>query len=118
MQATVPAATRVKNLTAGLAPIRARHCPRPRGTEGQKFLQRLHDRAPGHPDHGGLQELVKLGREHTLYEQNVVWPAFPAGVSREDRDEIGDKHWRAREYVGIPLLRRTSRCRRPMGAKR
>jgi hypothetical protein len=61
------------------APIRARHCPRPRRRDGQKFLQRLHDRAPGHPDHGGPAGMVKLGREHALYEQNVVWPAFPAG---------------------------------------
>jgi hemerythrin-like domain-containing protein len=60
--------------------------------EGKKLLQRLHDGAPGDPDyHDALQEFVKVGREHIMYEQDVVWPAFEAAVSREDREKIGDK---------------------------
>jgi hemerythrin-like domain-containing protein len=57
--------------------------------EGKKVLQRLHDGAPDY--HAALQEFVKLGREHIRYEQEMVWPAFEAAVSREDREKIGDK---------------------------
>lgn len=59
---------------------------------GKELLQRLEDGKPGEEDyHQALQEFVKLGREHILYEQEVVWPKFEAAVSREDREKLGDK---------------------------
>jgi hemerythrin-like domain-containing protein len=60
--------------------------------DGNRLLQRLHDGKPGDPDyHDALQEFVKVGREHIMYEQEVVWPAFEAAASREDREKIADK---------------------------
>lgn len=59
---------------------------------GKKLLQRLEDGKPGESDyHDALQEFVKAGREHILYEQDVVWPVFEAAVSREEREKIGAK---------------------------
>jgi hemerythrin-like domain-containing protein len=59
---------------------------------GKKLLQRLEDGEPGDPDyHDALQEFVKAGREHIMYEQGVVWPEFEAAVSREDLEKIGEK---------------------------
>lgn len=59
---------------------------------GKKLLQRLEDGEPGEADyHDALQEFVKAGREHIMYEQDVVWPAFEAAVSREEREKIGEK---------------------------
>jgi hemerythrin-like domain-containing protein len=60
--------------------------------EGKKLLQRLEDGRPGDPDYQlALQEFVKAGREHIVYEQDVVWPAFEAAVSREDLEKLGEK---------------------------
>ncbi len=60
--------------------------------EGKKLLQRLENGKPGEDDyHNALQEFVKVGREHILYEQDVVWPVFEAAVSREEREKIGEK---------------------------
>lgn len=57
---------------------------------GKKLLQTLEDKEPGDPEyHDALAEFVKVGREHILYEQDVVWPAFEAAVSREEREKIG-----------------------------
>jgi hemerythrin-like domain-containing protein len=59
---------------------------------GKKLLQRLEDGRPGDTDyHDALQEFVKVGREHILYEQDVVWPVFEAAVSKEEREKIGEK---------------------------
>jgi hemerythrin-like domain-containing protein len=60
--------------------------------EGKKLLQRLEDGTPGDPDYQqALKEFVKAGREHIAYEQNVVWPAFEAVISREDSVKLGEK---------------------------
>jgi hemerythrin-like domain-containing protein len=60
--------------------------------EGKKLLQRLEDGMPGDPDyHEALKEFVKAGREHIAYEQDVVWPAFEAAISREDSLKLGEK---------------------------
>ncbi|KUI06133.1 hemerythrin domain-containing protein [Mycobacterium sp. IS-3022] len=59
---------------------------------GKHLLQTLEDNEPGDPEyHDALAEFVKVGREHILYEQDVVWPAFEAAVSREEREKIGEK---------------------------
>lgn len=59
---------------------------------GKKLLQRLEDGRPGEADYqDALAEFVKLGREHILYEQDVVWPVFESAVSREEREKIGQK---------------------------
>ena len=59
---------------------------------GKKLLQRLEDGKPGEADyHDALQEFVKLGREHILYEQEVVWPVFEAAVGRDEQEKIGEK---------------------------
>jgi len=59
---------------------------------GKKLLQRLEDGKPGDADyHDALQEFVKLGREHILYEQEVVWPVFEAAVEQAEREKIGEK---------------------------
>ncbi|BBY81562.1 hemerythrin domain-containing protein [Mycolicibacterium pulveris] len=59
---------------------------------GKELLQRLEDGNPGEADyHDALQEFVKIGREHILFEQEVVWPKFEAAVSRKDREKLGDK---------------------------
>ncbi|MGE2690143.1 hemerythrin domain-containing protein [Mycolicibacterium pulveris] len=59
---------------------------------GKELLQRLEDGKPGEADyHEALQEFVKIGREHILYEQEVVWPKFEAAVSPQDREKLGDK---------------------------
>jgi len=59
---------------------------------GKKLLQRLEDGKPGEADyHDALQEFVKLGREHILYEQEVVWPVFEAAVGRDEREKIGQQ---------------------------
>ncbi|WP_192724507.1 hemerythrin domain-containing protein [Mycobacterium sp. OAS707] len=60
--------------------------------EGKKLLQRLEDGKPGEPDYQqALQDFVKAAREHIRYEQDVVWPAFEAAVSRQERDKLGEK---------------------------
>jgi hemerythrin-like domain-containing protein len=60
--------------------------------EGKKLLQRLEDGMPGDPDYQeALKEFVKAGREHIAYEQDVVWPAFEAAISREDSLKLGEK---------------------------
>jgi hemerythrin-like domain-containing protein len=60
--------------------------------EGKKLLQRLENGEPGDPDYQqALQEFVKAGREHIMYEQDVVWPKFEAAVSRDDLDKLGEK---------------------------
>jgi hemerythrin-like domain-containing protein len=60
--------------------------------EGKKLLQRLEDGNPGDPDYQqALQEFVKAGREHIMYEQDVVWPRFEAAVSRQEREKLGEK---------------------------
>jgi hemerythrin-like domain-containing protein len=60
--------------------------------EGKKLLQRLEDGNPGDPDYQqALQEFVKAGREHIMYEQDVVWPRFEAAVSRDEREKLGEK---------------------------
>jgi hemerythrin-like domain-containing protein len=60
--------------------------------EGKKLLQRLEDGEPGDPDYQqALQEFVKAGREHIMYEQDVVWPKFEATVSREELEKLGEK---------------------------
>jgi hemerythrin-like domain-containing protein len=60
--------------------------------EGKKLLQRLEDGAPGEPEYQqALQEFVKAGREHIMYEQNVVWPRFEAAVSREELEKLGER---------------------------
>lgn len=60
--------------------------------EGKKLLQRLEDGQPGDPDyHDALQEFVKVGREHIMYEQDVVWPKFEAAVSTQELEKLGEK---------------------------
>ena len=60
--------------------------------EGKKLLQRLENRTPGDPEyHRALQKFVKAGRDHIMYEQDVVWPVFEAAVSREEREKLGEK---------------------------
>jgi hemerythrin-like domain-containing protein len=60
--------------------------------EGKKLLQALEDGKPGDPEYQqALQDFVKAGREHIKYEQDVVWPAFEAAVSREHREKLGEK---------------------------
>ena len=60
--------------------------------EGKTLLQRLEDGEPGDPDYQqALQEFVRAGREHIMFEQDVVWPAFEAAVSREDLEKLGEK---------------------------
>ena len=60
--------------------------------EGKKLLQRLEDGTPGDPDYQeALTEFVKAGREHIAYEQEVVWPAFEAAISREDLVKMGER---------------------------
>jgi hemerythrin-like domain-containing protein len=68
--------------------------------EGKKLLQRLEDGKPGDPDYQeALQEFVKAGREHIVYEQDVVWPAFEAAVSREDLEQLGEKLEQAKKIA-------------------
>ncbi|MDT7569826.1 MAG: hypothetical protein QOG76_8450, partial [Pseudonocardiales bacterium] len=46
---------------------------------GKKLLQRLEEGQPGNPDyHDALREFVKAGREHIMFEQDVVWPRVAA----------------------------------------
>lgn len=60
--------------------------------EGKRLLQRLEDGVPGDPDYQeALKEFVKAGRDHIAYEQEVVWPAFEAAISREDLVKMGEK---------------------------
>lgn len=60
--------------------------------QGKRLLQQLLDGKPGEPQYQqALQEFVKAGREHIRYEQDVVWPAFEAAVSRAEREKIGAK---------------------------
>jgi hemerythrin-like domain-containing protein len=60
--------------------------------EGKKLLQRLEDGIPGDPDYQeALKAFVKAGRDHIAYEQEVVWPAFEAAISREDLVKMGEK---------------------------
>lgn len=59
---------------------------------GKRLLQTLEDKEPGDPEyHEALAEFVKAGREHILYEQDVVWPVFEAAVSLQEREKIGEK---------------------------
>lgn len=59
---------------------------------GKRLLQRLEDGKPGEPDyHEALAEFIKMGREHIMYEQDVVWPKFEAAVSREELEALGEK---------------------------
>jgi hemerythrin-like domain-containing protein len=59
---------------------------------GKKLLQKLEEGEPGDPEyHDALAEFVKVGREHIMYEQDVVWPAFEASVNRDDRAKLGEK---------------------------
>jgi hemerythrin-like domain-containing protein len=59
---------------------------------GKRLLQTLEDSEPGEPEyHDALVEFVKVGREHIMYEQDVVWPAFETAVGHEDREKIGAK---------------------------
>src|SRR5215211_8850561 len=60
--------------------------------EGKKLLQRLEDGEPGDSDYQqALQEFVKAGREHILYEQDVVWPKFEAAVSSQELEKLGER---------------------------
>jgi hemerythrin-like domain-containing protein len=60
--------------------------------EGKKLLQRLEDGIPGDPEYQeALKAFVKAGRDHIAYEQEVVWPAFEAAVSREESVKLGEK---------------------------
>jgi hemerythrin-like domain-containing protein len=66
--------------------------------EGKKLLARLEDGKPGDPDyHDALQQFVKAGREHIMFEQNEVWPRFKAAVSREDLESLGEKLEKAKK---------------------
>jgi hemerythrin-like domain-containing protein len=68
--------------------------------EGKKLLQRLNDGEPGDPDYQqALQEFVKAGREHIMYEQEVVWPRFEAAVGREELEELGEKLEQAKKVA-------------------
>jgi hemerythrin-like domain-containing protein len=60
--------------------------------EGKKLLQRLEDGGPGDPEYQeALQEFVKAGREHIMYEQEVVWPKFEAAVGMNELEKLGEK---------------------------
>lgn len=60
--------------------------------EGKQLLQRLEDGAPGdHDYHDALKAFVKAARDHIAYEQEVVWPAFEAAISRDDLIKMGEK---------------------------
>jgi hemerythrin-like domain-containing protein len=68
--------------------------------EGKKLLQRLNDGEPGDPDYQqALQEFVKAGREHIVYEQQVVWPRFEAAVGREELEKLGEKLEQAKKVA-------------------
>jgi hemerythrin-like domain-containing protein len=68
--------------------------------EGKKLLQRLNDAEPGDPDYQqALQEFVKAGREHIMYEQDVVWPRFQAAVGREELEKLGEKLEQAKKVA-------------------
>lgn len=68
--------------------------------EGKRLLQRLEDGKPGEQDYqDALQEFVKAGREHIMYEQDVVWPRFQAVVSREDMEKLGEKLEQAKKVA-------------------
>jgi hemerythrin-like domain-containing protein len=68
--------------------------------EGKKLLQRLNDGEPGDPDYQqALQEFVKAGREHIMYEQDVVWPRFQAAVGREELEKLGEKLEQAKKVA-------------------
>ena len=60
--------------------------------DGKKMLQRLEDGEPGDPDYQqALQDFVKAGREHIMYEQDVVWPKFEAAMGTDEREKLGQK---------------------------
>lgn len=60
--------------------------------DGKQLLQRLEDGAPGDPDYQeALTAFVKAARDHIAYEQEVVWPAFEAAISRDDLMRMGEK---------------------------
>jgi hemerythrin-like domain-containing protein len=68
--------------------------------EGKKLLQRLNDGEPGDPDYQqALQEFVKAGRGHIMYEQEVVWPRFEAAVGREELEKLGEKLEQAKKVA-------------------
>jgi hemerythrin-like domain-containing protein len=68
--------------------------------EGKKLLQRLNDGEPGDPDYQqALQEFVKAGREHIMYEQDVVWPRFQAAVGQEELEKLGEKLEQAKKVA-------------------
>lgn len=58
--------------------------------EGKVLLQRLLAGSPGEPDyHAALREFIAAARAHIAFEQDVVWPAFEAAVSRAELDTLG-----------------------------
>jgi len=60
--------------------------------DGKKMLQRLEDGEPGDPDYQqALQDFVKAGREHIMYEQDVVWPKFEAAMGTDELEKLGQK---------------------------
>jgi hemerythrin-like domain-containing protein len=68
--------------------------------QGKKLLQRLEIGSPGDANyHDALQEFVNAGREHIMFEQDVVWPRFEAAVSREDREKLGEKLEQAKKVA-------------------
>jgi hemerythrin-like domain-containing protein len=68
--------------------------------QGKKLLQRLEDGTPGDADYqDALQEFVKAGREHIMYEQDVVWPRFEAAASRQDLEKLGEKLEQAKKIA-------------------
>lgn len=57
---------------------------------GKRLLQRLLDGRPGQDDyHQALAELIKAGREHIAFEQDVVWPVFAQAARRDELDRLG-----------------------------
>ncbi|OBI82830.1 hemerythrin domain-containing protein [Mycobacterium asiaticum] len=57
---------------------------------GKKLLQRLEDGRPGEPGyHEALKQFVIAGREHIMFEQDVVWPRFAAAVDHDELEVIG-----------------------------
>jgi hemerythrin-like domain-containing protein len=60
--------------------------------DGKKMLQRLEDGEPGDPDYQqALADFVKAGREHIMYEQDVVWPKFEAAMGTDELEKLGQK---------------------------
>jgi hypothetical protein len=52
----------------------------------------LEDGEPGDPDYQqALADFVKAGREHIMYEQDVVWPKFEAAMGTDELEKLGQK---------------------------